>query len=106
VGGSRTLVASGPPTLLEGCTAHGVHATLEMGLRGRVLRATAACWGPGTWLAAAAVMLLLLLRFQEWQKTAWGCTGRESKRWLGCLTWVSPCRCFAGRTGAELSPGL
>lgn len=35
-----------------------------------------------------------------------GCTGRDDSQWLGCPTQVSPCRCLAGRTGAELAPSL
>lgn len=67
-GGSRTPVASGPPTLQEGCTVWLAHPALGMGVWVRVLRATTAPQGPSTWLAEAAVTLLLLLRFEEWHK--------------------------------------
>ena len=59
------------------------HSALVMGVRVRVLRVTTAPRGPGTWLAEAAVMLLLLLRFQEWHKTVWGGAqaGRAASGW-------------------------
>lgn len=99
-GGSRTPVASIPPSpSASGTSCSGV------GVRVRVLRATTAPQGPGTWLAESAVRLLLLLKFQEWHRTALG-SAQVAHPVAGVPDPVSLCRCFAGRTGAELSPGL